>query len=107
MRAALGQLVNLTAIMGGVVDDPELAHLACVDEDSLLMQIALADNAQLALYAPDDLIEYGCAVVQRLLPRARALICRTARCLTLLSSRCSRQLPRTSLPTLRAHSLSR
>jgi tetratricopeptide (TPR) repeat protein len=34
------------------VTDPELEHLASLDESSLLMQIALADNAELALYGP-------------------------------------------------------
>jgi hypothetical protein len=57
------------------VTDPELEHLASLDESSLLMQIALADNAELALYGPEDLIAYGRATVERLLPLARALIC--------------------------------
>jgi hypothetical protein len=57
------------------VTDPDLEELARLDEESLLMQIALADNPELVLYAPDDLIEYGRSIVDRLLPQARALIC--------------------------------
>jgi hypothetical protein len=39
------------------------------------MEIALADNPELALYAPEDLVVYGRATVERLLPTARGLIC--------------------------------
>ena len=43
------------------------------------MEIALADNPDLALYAPGDLIERGREVVQRVLPQARSLISQVSR----------------------------
>jgi hypothetical protein len=55
--------------------DPELEYLVTLDEESLLMEIAMADDPHLALHAPDDLIDYGRAAVARVLPQARALIC--------------------------------
>jgi hypothetical protein len=55
--------------------DSDLERLATADDEALLMEIALADNPELALYAPEDLIAYGRATVARLLPTARALIC--------------------------------
>lgn len=55
--------------------DSEILRLSKLDEPALLMEIAVKDNAVVALEKPDDLIQSGQATVQRLLPKARALIC--------------------------------
>ena len=55
--------------------DPEILRLSKLDEPALLKEIARRDNAD-TLGKPDDIrIQYGQATVDRLLPKARALIC--------------------------------
>jgi len=56
-------------------DLAEFRRLSRLDQRSLLIEIAGRDNAQVELDKPDDLVQQGQATVDRLLPKARALIC--------------------------------
>jgi hypothetical protein len=78
---AMGQVLARAAVWGaaqlmtyGIDHALEIRRLRKLDEPSLLIEIARRDNANVALDKP-DLIQYGRTTVNRLLPKAQALIC--------------------------------
>ena len=74
-RAAGWGVGRLTSAVLDGSFDPEIRRLSKLDERSLLMEIAVRDNADIALTPPDKIIRQGEATVNRVLPKARALIC--------------------------------
>jgi hypothetical protein len=68
----VAQLVS-RGIDGGF--DVEIRRLSKLDEPSLLVEIARRDDAAAALVPRAEAIRRGRTVVDRLLPKARALIC--------------------------------
>ena len=74
-RAAGWAVARLTAATLDGSFDPEIRRLSRLDEPSLLIEIALRDNANIAINGPNNLIEQGEATVDRLRPTLRALIC--------------------------------
>jgi hypothetical protein len=62
-------------IAGSERIDPEIFRLSKLDEPALLMEIARKDNPDV-VGQPDDIKQqWGQAIVDRWLPKARALIC--------------------------------
>lgn len=59
----------------GLKDRLELRRLNRLDEPALFMEIARADNAPASMQKREDLIQYGRKSADRLLPKARSLIC--------------------------------
>jgi hypothetical protein len=71
-KAAAYGIARLTGAGIDRLDD--IRRLSKLDEPSLLVEIAHRDNANPALDKPHK-IQYGRATVNRLLPKAQALIC--------------------------------
>jgi hypothetical protein len=71
-RAAAWGIAQL--VSRGIDGGFEIRRLSKLDEPSLLVEIARRDNANVALDRPHQ-IQHGRATVNRLLPKAQALIC--------------------------------